>query len=392
MGNLSTLVMIDIGENNLRGNIPTEFGKLVNLKEIYLGSNKISGQTPISFYNISGLEIIALTANNLSGTLPPSIGHSFPNLNGFYLGLNQFSGTIPSSISNVSKLSHLDLGRNFLSGGVLMNLGNLQQLKVMNLQRNQLTNDPSTGELGFLTSLSNCKNLEGIQIGFNAFSGKFPKSLAFSNWSNSLERFVAFENGITGEIPSEFSKLSNLTWLSIGKNGIGSLRSLSILDLSRNQFSGEIPSTMGQLQNLVNLSLSMNYFEGLIPESFGDLVALAYLDLSGNNLSGTIPESLVNLKQLSYLNVSFNALTGKIPHGGPFANLIAGSFMGNAELWGPSKFNVVECRIDSPEGRKKRRTLTFVLASIAVALVVTTIFMVWFLKYRKRSRQLPIQI
>ncbi|XP_016457035.2 uncharacterized protein LOC107780923 [Nicotiana tabacum] len=495
MGNLSTVAVIDIGENSLHGNIPTQLGNLGNLKEIYLGSNKISGQIPSSFYNISGLEIIALAANQLSGTLPPNIGHCFPNLNGLFLGVNQFSGRIPASISNVSKLIYLDLGRNLLTGDVPMNLGNLQQLKVINLQLNQLTNDPSTGELSFLTPLSNCKNLEGIQIGINAFSGKFPKSLAFGNWSDSLERFNAFRCGITGEIPLEISKLSKLTWLSIGKNEligsipqefgnmrklqklvfsenkingtipeslcnmevlflldlsenhlsgeipiclgnlsslrevylhsnalssnipptfwstnraisvlslssnflngslpfeIGSLRSLSDLDLSRNQFIGQIPSTIGQLQNLVNLSLSMNNFEGHIPESFGDLVSLAYLDLSGNNLSGMIPESLVNLQRLSYLNVSFNILTGEIPNVGPFKSLTAESFMGNAALCGPSQFNVVKCRINSPKSRKKRRALTFVLASIAVALVVATIFMVWFLKYRKRNRQLAI--
>ncbi|WMV43190.1 hypothetical protein MTR67_036575 [Solanum verrucosum] len=494
MGNLSTLVMLDIGANNLHGNIPTEFAKLVNLKEIYLGSNKITGQILDSFYNISGLETIALAANELSGSLPSNFAHNFPNLNGLYLGLNHFSGTIPSSISNVSKLTFLDLGHNFLSGDVPMNLGNLQQLEVINLQLNQLTNDPSTRELSFLTSLSSCKHLKRIQLGYNAFRGTFPKSLAFSNWSDSLDVFITSGNDITGEIPVEISKLSNLVWLGIGKNrlsgsiphelgnmrklqkltlwknkingtipeslcnmevlfrldlsenqlsdeipsclgnlsslrelfldsnalssnipptfwsnigistlslssnflngslplGIGSLRSLSNLNLSRNQFSGEIPSTIGQLQNLVNLSLSMNNFEGLIPQSVGYLVALAYLDLSGNNLSGMIPESLVNLKQLSYLNVSFNALTGKIPNGGPFANLTAASFMGNAELCGPSQFNVAECRIGGMKRKNKRRALTFALASVAVALVVTTIFMVWFLKYRKRSRQLPI--
>nr|XP_033517284.1 putative leucine-rich repeat receptor-like serine/threonine-protein kinase At2g24130 [Nicotiana tomentosiformis] len=43
MGSLSTLVMMDIGANNLNGKIHIEFGNLVNMKEIYLGSKKISG-------------------------------------------------------------------------------------------------------------------------------------------------------------------------------------------------------------------------------------------------------------------------------------------------------------------------------------------------------------
>ncbi|KAJ8555244.1 hypothetical protein K7X08_012740 [Anisodus acutangulus] len=88
-----------------------------------------------------------------------------------------------------------------------MNLGNLQQLQLINLQVNQLR-----GELGFLTSLSNCNHLKRIQIGKNAFSVNFPKSIAFSNWSDSLETFIIAGNGITGEIPLEISKLSNLMW------------------------------------------------------------------------------------------------------------------------------------------------------------------------------------
>nr|XP_016491677.1 PREDICTED: probable LRR receptor-like serine/threonine-protein kinase At3g47570 [Nicotiana tabacum] len=375
-----------------------------------------------------------------------------------------------------------------------MNLGNLQQLQFISLQINQLTNDPSMRELSFLTSLSNCKYLKTVQIGGNKFNASLPKFLGSGNWSFSLENFIAANNGITGKIPTNFSNLRNLEWLSLGYNKLigtippdlgnlrklqmlkldnnnidgiipislcnlenlflislsqnqlsgkvpscfgnlsslrnlyldsnalissipstfwrnkdisvvnlssnflngslalemGNSRSLQILHLSGNQFSGQIPSTIGQLQNLVILSLSMNMLDSPIPESFEDLVSLEYLDLSSNKLSGMIPKSLRNLEHLMYFNVSYNGLMGEIPDGGPFVNFTAESFMGNPALCGASRFHVMQCRDSSPKRPKTRRVVTFVLASVASGVVMTTIFIVWLLKCRKRSRGLPL--
>lgn len=494
IGNLSNLEMIDLGQNSLHGGIPLEFKHLVNLKEVYLGPNRLSGEVPRPMYNIFGLEKISFVANKLSGTLPSDIGHSLPNLTGLYLGDNQFTGLIPTSILNFTKLIQLDLGRNLFSGPVPMNLGKLQQLQFISLQINQLTNDPSTGELSFLTSLSKCKYLKTVQIGGNQFNGSLPKSLGSGNWSSSLENFVAFNSSITGKIPTNISNLRNLEWLSLGDNKLigsippdlgnlrklqrfrldennldgiiptslcnmenlyqiilrenklsgelpscfgnisslreiyldsnalishipstfwrnkdililslynnflngslavemGNLRSLQTLYLSGNQFTGQIPSAIGQLQSLVSLSLSNNMLDGPIPELFKDLVSLEYLDLSSNNLSGMIPYSLRNLEHLVYFNVSFNGLMGEIPDGGPFENFTAESFMGNPALCGPSRFHVMECRVGSLKRTRKSRVLISVLASVSSLVIVAIIFIIWFLKCRKRTRQLPL--
>ncbi|KAM3264111.1 hypothetical protein P3L10_001105 [Capsicum annuum] len=283
------------------------------------------------------------------------------------------------------------------SGNVPIDLGvNLQQIQSINLQRNQFTNDPSTGELSFLISLSHCKFMTFLMIGDNQFRGTLPKS-SLTNLSSSLERFVAYDCGIRGEIPVEIGNLTNLSWLTLGANEligsipqelgnlnklqtlrmyenkldgiipqslcnikemyfldlrrnrltgkvlgfkwsygieIGNMRGLSELYLSGNELFGQIPSTIGQLQNLVNLSLDMNRLDGAITKSFENLVSLEYLDLSHNNLSGQIPMSLTKLEHLIYLNVSFNELSGEIPDGGPFGNFTAESFIGNTELFG----------------------------------------------------------
>ena len=45
----------------------------------------------------------------------------------------------------------------------------------------------------------------------------------------------------------------------------------------------------------------------------GNLSQLIFLDLSRNNFGGEIPSSVKNLKALSYLNLYENYLSGKIP-------------------------------------------------------------------------------
>ncbi|CAI0458546.1 unnamed protein product [Linum tenue] len=76
----------------------------------------------------------------------------------------------------------------------------------------------------------------------------------------------------------------------------------TLLDLSNNQLSGEIPNSLGNLRSLKVLNLSHNSLSGPIPASFGNIKELESLDLSHNNLSGDIP-------------LSDNNLSGRIPTG-----------------------------------------------------------------------------
>ena len=101
------------------------------------------------------------------------------------------------------------------------------------------------------------------------------------------------------------------------KQGLSSnnLKLYSLLDLSSNQLSGEIPASLGSLKALKLLNVSFNRLYGRIPKSLGDLKNLESLDLSHNNLSGLISQSLAKLQQLTMLDVNNNNLIEKIPMG-----------------------------------------------------------------------------
>ena len=106
------------------------------------------------------------------------------------------------------------------------------------------------------------------------------------------------------------------------------------IDLSNNNFSGIIPSSIGDLHSLIVLNLSGNSFEGHIPPSFGKLNELESLDLPNNRLSGRIPQEIASLSFLQYLNLSHNQLTGLIPQAPHFDTFPNSSYEGNSDLCG----------------------------------------------------------
>jgi hypothetical protein len=89
--------------------------------------------------------------------------------------------------------------------------------------------------------------------------------------------------------------------------------SLHTLDLSFNQLSGPIPSSLRDLRDMSHLSLQNNQLRGSIPSSLGKLNRLNILDLSSNLLGGSIPSSLVSLTNLQDLLINNNSLSGPVP-------------------------------------------------------------------------------
>ena len=94
---------------------------------------------------------------------------------------------------------------------------------------------------------------------------------------------------------------------------MGSLSSLSVLDLSGNSLNQAIPPELGDLSSLTELLLAKNRLTGTIPVEVGSLSSLEVLDLSENQLTGTIPVEVGSLFVLDELYLNDNRLDGDIP-------------------------------------------------------------------------------
>lgn len=149
-------------------------------------------------------------------------------------------------------------------------------------------------------------------------------SLSVVNSSTSLSILNLSNNNFSVPIYSWLFNLSNsLVHLDLPVNQFegcvpelfGTMTGLTYLDLSRNvQLNGSIPKSFSQMTALTYLDLSHNKLKGAIPEIFGNMSALVYLDLGDNMLEGEIPKSISNACLLRTLRLDSNNLSGHLPH------------------------------------------------------------------------------
>nr|XP_023906334.1 receptor-like protein 9DC3 [Quercus suber] len=98
------------------------------------------------------------------------------------------------------------------------------------------------------------------------------------------------------------------------------LDALELLDMSDNELTGNVPSSIGALSSLKSLVLQSNKLNGSLPtQGLCELKKLEELDLSWNNFEGTLPSCLYNLTSLQMLDLNGNYFRGNIS-----SHLIAG--------------------------------------------------------------------
>ena len=102
-------------------------------------------------------------------------------------------------------------------------------------------------------------------------------------------------------------------WAGVNSLSFTGSECVTLLLLSGNQLSGEIPAELGNLTTLKSLGLEFNQLSGEIPAELENLTTLKWLGLSLNQLSGEIPAELENLTTLEHLSLGDNQLSGCIP-------------------------------------------------------------------------------
>jgi Leucine-rich repeat (LRR) protein len=217
------------------------------------------------------------------------------------------------------KKTNLLLADNMLSGEIPRAIFRLSSLQYLGLGYNMLRMvlPPNMGDL--------FPNLIQLGLQNNSFEGQISGSLGNAMGLQAID--LSFNN-FTGQIPS-FGKLSNLTFLSLQYNqlvarddksceflnALGNCKSLEMLSLVANNLEGSLPPSIGNLSstNLQHLLLGRNRLSGQVPESIGKLSTLIRLALNDNLISGTIDGWLENLKGLQGLMRNSNNFSGPIP-------------------------------------------------------------------------------
>ena len=260
------VIELNLGGNNLIGELPSELGNLTNLVTLSIVNDRsLGGTIPPELGNLTNLEALELIYNDVGGEIPPELGN-LANLKELTIRKNKLIGEIPPELGGLANLEKLDLYVNLLSGPIPPELGNLANLRELNLGHNHLRGEIPP-ELG---SLAN------------------------------LEELYIIHSKLTGEIPVELGDLVNLRLMELGGNGLsgriqpdlGRLGNLEELNIVANQLNGPIPAELGNLAKVQSLKLDNNYLSGEIPTELGSLARLLELGLKWNQLSGCIPSSL----------------------------------------------------------------------------------------------------
>lgn len=311
LGALTALTVLELSNNFLSGSIPYDIFNLRNLMHLGLANNRLTGILP-QWINLYQLLKLDLSENLLSGALPNSLGN-LRSLNVLDLHGNNFTGPMPM-LNNTRFLRYLDLSSNGITGNVPYQIffSLSQELAQLNLSSNLLTG-PILPEFNWLWQI------RVLDLSNNGFEGEIPD---LSNLGQ-LRQFNVASNNLHGMLPVSITKIPYLRSLSVAKNRLWgplpplpwgtSSEKIRFIDCSHNFFSGPIPNGLLASENLAVVRLTRNWFSGPIPGNFTTL--LEELDLSWNNFTGNIPETLANLPLLTKLDLSANRLNGSIPMG-----------------------------------------------------------------------------
>ncbi|KAM3737767.1 hypothetical protein ACB098_09G081100 [Castanea mollissima] len=297
-------------------------GRVVGL---YLDNEPIYGglDSSSSLFHLHYLQHLSLAYNDFNNScIPPEFGN-LTNLSYLNLSNAGFAGQIPIEISRLTRLVTLDLSLfpqfltelNFENPDFATIVQNLTCLTKLYLDGVFIS---SQGNEWCQALSSSLPNLRVLSMSYCNLSGPLDSSL---QKLQSLSIINLSNNNFSAPVPEFFADFRHLTSLCLRScrlNGqipkkIFQVPTLQTVDLSQNELlQGSLPEfhPNGSLQSLL---LSGTKFSATLPDSIGNLKRLFEIDISECNFNGSIPNSMANLTQLVYLDMSSNNFTGPIP-------------------------------------------------------------------------------
>lgn len=319
LGNCENLLLVDISHNTLSGNLPSWVFTL-GLQQIIFSENKLNGSMDAAFAlsvenSRRRLLVLDISDNNITGEIPPAIG-DFISLRYLDMSRNLLVGSIPSSIGQLKSLDILDLSENHLNGTIPLEIGGAASLRELILDKNFLVGS-------IPTSIANCPFLTSLSLSRNDLTGPLPAAISKLNFLRYVD--LSF-NKLTGMLPKQLANLGHLIYFNISHNQLqGELPAGSFFNtISPSSVWGN-PGLCGAPVNrtcptvlpkpIVLNPNSSDSSPGSIPQSFGhekkilSISALIAIGAAAMIVVGVIAVTVLNLRVRSSPSRSAVALT-----------------------------------------------------------------------------------
>ncbi|XP_039044485.1 receptor-like protein 9DC3 [Hibiscus syriacus] len=291
IGELHSLIVLNLSHNCLTGPIPSSFGDLSELESLDLSSNKLTGRIPIN--NLGFLAVLNLSRNNLVGVIPH--GKQFDTItNDSYIGNLGLCGLPLSKSCDNDEGSPAKLDRADDDGGLNWKFSILMGYGcglVLGLSMGYVVF--TTGKPWWFISIyervqqrfaknatlsANITTDDSSLLALKSHKTHDPDNLLATNWSTSI---------------------SVCNWIGVT---CGSRHHrITALDLSSMDLPGTIPSQLGNLSFLASLNIRRNSFHGSLTIELTNLYRLKYFNFGNNSFSGEIPSWIGCFAQLQGL-------------------------------------------------------------------------------------------
>lgn len=303
IGNLNNLTQLFLFFNNLSGTIPNTFENLTNLNNLSLNGNNLEGSITNALTNLSNLQFLNLANNNFNGAFPDFSSNPLQLLwiqnNKFQFG--DFENEFPIYQANINNFQYtpqkqLDPKPNIIAVNgqeisVSANVSGLDNNYFWSKRNNNNTSTVISNDENLSFSLD--ENNSGIYF-LEVSSSLVPNLLLTSpdfsigqdpTSSPDFDVLVEFYNTTNGNI-----WLNNANWLN-PNIPLSEWFGLTVennrvteINLFNNGLSGEIPTSITDLTELKTLSLSGNNLAGTIPE-LSILPAIEFVNINNNDFS-----------------------------------------------------------------------------------------------------------
>ncbi len=354
LGDLGQLFLLNLKDNKLNGEIPASFGNLEELTRLQLSNPRRTGGLSTELVGLTKLTILQLTSNALVGEIPEEIlnisGASAFNIS--YNGLFTNNASINSglvakpgalgwastqtryplniAVSNIkpttatvswSPISYTGNGGNYflLIGNQAGNYTDTLTLGSKATNQFILTDlEPGTNYHFAIQAFtpSHGNNANAIRSALSPNQTFSTPAILTTAERNAL---IAIFNSTGGNSwtsrtnwktnPNTFNTVGTEgTWHGVTLELAGSSGFLTVteLDLSFNNLTGEIPPAIFELANLKKLKLNGNKLTGAISANISALTQLQELRLDQNAFIGALTNSLQDLQNLTVLNLRYN--------------------------------------------------------------------------------------